>query len=242
MEVAGRVANELDVKLGEQVGYQFRHENVSSLRTLLLYTTDGHLLQELKADRNLQKYSCIIIDEAHERTVASDLLLGMIKKACERRVDLKLVVMSATMDANKFRRYFDDAPLLTVPGRTHPVEVSFLAAVPFLGSIRHTTVPEYVVAAIRVASQIAEREAPGDILIFMPGKEDIRLTVAGIMTDTQGVVALGLHAEMTKAQQSKVLAPLSGDKQHFRKCIVATNVAETSLTIDGIVYVIVSGL
>lgn len=242
MEVAGRVARELDVQLGAEVGYHFRHENVSGLRTLVLYTTDGHLLQEFKADRDLQEYSCIIIDEAHERTVASDMLLAMVKHACKRRADLKLIVMSATMNANKFRAYFDGAPLLTIPGRTYPVTVQYCATLPTaFGNERHTTVPQYVVAAVRMVAYIEKREPAGDILVFMPGQEDIAQTIKGITVETNAVVPFGLFADMPKSRQREALAPLSGEKQHLRKCVVATNIAETSLTIDGIVYVVVCG-
>lgn len=241
MEVSARVASELDVQVGAEVGYSFRHENVSGLRTLVLYTTDGHLLQEMKSDGDLQQYSCIIIDEAHERTVASDMLLAMVKHACKRRPDLKLIIMSATMNAQKFRAYFDGAPILTIPGRTYPVTVFHTAPAPTaLGTMRETTVPQYVLAAVKTVCHIADKQPAGDILVFMPGQEDIALTIRGINHEAKKtVVALGLYADLSKARQREALMPLSGDKQHLRKCVVATNIAETSLTIDGIVYVVV---
>lgn len=121
-----------------------------------------------------------------------------------------------------------------------PATVHHLANTPTaFGDVRPSTVPQYILAAVKIVCQIAEREPAGDILVFMPGQEDINKTVRGIMHETKDVVALGLFANMPKSRQREALAPLSGAKQHFRKCVVATNIAETSLTIDGIVYVVV---
>lgn len=149
--------------------------------------------------------------------------------------------MSATMNANKFRAYFNNAPILVMPGRTHPVDVRHIVATPTaFGNEINDTVARYVLGAVKTVAHIAERSPPGDILVFMPGQEDIAMTIAGVKHETKGGVAtFGLYADMPKARQLEALAPLTGDKQHLRKCIVATNIAETSLTIDGIVYIVV---
>lgn len=123
MGAAQRVADELDVELGKEIGYVFRYEDMTGPRTLLSYTTDGHLLGELKNDRAMQDYSCIIIDEAHERTVSTDLLMAELKQVCKSRRDLRLITMSATMNAEKFQKYFEHAPIHHIPGQTYPVDV-----------------------------------------------------------------------------------------------------------------------
>ena len=163
MSVAQRVANEMDVKLGEEVGYSIRFEDVTGPKTILKYMTDGMLLREAMHDHNLTRYSCIILDEAHERTLSTDILMGLLKEVALRRPDLKIIIMSATLDAQKFQRYFNDAPLLAVPGRTHPVEIFY------------TPEPErdYVEAALRTVLQIHATEPEGDILLFLTGEEEI---------------------------------------------------------------------
>jgi pre-mRNA-splicing factor ATP-dependent RNA helicase DHX15/PRP43 len=119
MSVAQRVADEMDVTLGEEVGYSIRFDDKTSEKTILKYMTDGMLLREAMNDHNLTRYSTIILDEAHERTLATDILMGLLKEVVLRRKDLKLIIMSATLDATKFQKYFHNAPLLAVPGRTH---------------------------------------------------------------------------------------------------------------------------
>ena len=151
MSVARRVADEMDVALGEQVGYSIRFEECSSAKTVVKFMTDGMLLREAMTDPLLSRYAVIILDEAHERTLATDVLFGLLKGVLAKRPDLKLVVMSATLEADKFRSYFVDAPLLRVPGRLHPVEVFY------------TQAPEsdYVEAAIRTVVNIHAAEPPG---------------------------------------------------------------------------------
>ena len=168
MSVAQRVAEEMDVTLGEQVGYTIRFEDCTSKDTKMKYMTDGMLLREAMADPLMQRYGCIVLDEAHERTLATDILMGLIKEVVRQRPDLKIVVMSATLDAGKFQHYFadghdGDVPLMKVPGRTFPVEIFFVPE------------PErdYLEAAIRTVVQIHMCEDAGDVLLFLTGEEEI---------------------------------------------------------------------
>lgn len=244
MSVAQRVANEMDVELGEEVGYSIRFEDVTSQKTVLKYMTDGMLLREAMNDHNLQRYSTIILDEAHERTLATDTLMGLLKEMALRRPDLKIVIMSATLDAQKFQTYFNDAPLLAVPGRTHPVEIFY------------TQEPErdYVEAALRTVLQIHATEPEGDILLFLTGEEEIEDACRKIsleadeMTreaDAGPMKVYPLYGTLPPAMQQRIFDPAPPPRKPGgrpgRKCVVATNIAETSLTIDGIVYVVDPG-
>merc|ERR1719235_3105419 len=157
MSVAKRVSEELDVSLGGQVGYTIRFEDVSGPSTVIKFLTDGMLLREAMTDATLSKYSVIILDEAHERTLATDILFGIIKEIMSKCPNLKLVVMSATLEAEKFQDYFIDAPQLRVPGRLHPVEIFYT-----LGPEK-----DYLEASIRTVVQIHIGEPPGDILVFL---------------------------------------------------------------------------
>ncbi|KAI1817616.1 P-loop containing nucleoside triphosphate hydrolase protein [Poronia punctata] len=244
MSVAQRVADELDVQLGEEVGYSIRFEDKTSSKTILKYMTDGMLLREAMHDPNMSRYSCIILDEAHERTLATDILMALLKGVTRRRADLKLIVMSATLDAEKFQKYFFEAPLLVVPGRTHPVEIFY------------TPEPEkdYVEGAIRTVLQIHAGEPEGDILLFLTGEEEIEDTCRKISlevdelvreTDCGPMVVYPLYGTLPPHQQQKIFdpppQPLRKGGRPGRKCIISTNIAETSLTIDGIVYVVDPG-
>ena len=248
MSVAQRVAQEMDVPLGEEVGYSIRFEDKTSSKTILKYMTDGMLLREAMTDNNLSRYSCLILDEAHERTLATDLLMGLLKEVARRRPDLKIVIMSATLDAQKFQKYFkihdDPAPLLAVPGRTHPVEIFYTAE------------PErdYVEAALRTVLQIHATEPDGDILLFLTGEEEIEDACRKISLEADELIreadagplkVYPLYGSLPPAQQQKIFdpapAPRAPGGRPGRKCIVSTNIAETSLTIDGIVYVVDPG-
>lgn len=244
MSVAQRVAEEMDVGLGEEVGYSIRFEDKTSPSTMLKYMTDGMLLREAMNDHDLSRYSTIILDEAHERTLATDILMGLLKEVVLRRKDLKLIIMSATLDATKFQKYFHDAPLLAVPGRTHPVEIFY------------TPSPEqdYVEAALRTVLQIHATEGEGDILLFLTGEEEIEDACRKINLEAQELIrddAAGplqvypLYGTLPPAQQQKIFnpapPPATPGGRPGRKCIVSTNIAETSLTIDGIVFVVDPG-
>lgn len=244
MSVAKRVADEMDVQLGQEVGYNIRFEDKTGPNTILKYMTDGMLLREAMNDHNLDRYSCIILDEAHERTLATDILMGLLKEVSLRRPDLKIIIMSATLDAQKFQGYFNNAPLLAVPGRTHPVEIFY------------TPEPErdYVEAALRTVLQIHATEPEGDILLFLTGEEEIedacrKISLEGDEllreTDCGPLKVYPLYGTLPPQHQQRIFDPAPPPRRPGgapgRKVIVSTNIAETSLTIDGIVYVVDPG-
>ncbi|KAI7123847.1 putative pre-mRNA-splicing factor ATP-dependent RNA helicase, partial [Hortaea werneckii] len=244
MSVAQRVAQEMDVTLGEEVGYSIRFEDATGPKTIMKYMTDGMLLREAMNDHDLKRYSTIILDEAHERTLATDILMGLLKEVVLRRPDLKIIIMSATLDAQKFQKYFLNAPLLAVPGRTHPVEIFY------------TPEPErdYVEAALRTVLQIHATEGEGDILLFLTGEEEIEDACRKITMESDEMIreadagplkVYPLYGTLPPAQQQKIFepapAPFKKGGRPGRKVIVGTNIAETSLTIDGIVYVVDPG-
>lgn len=244
MSVAKRVADEMDVELGEEVGYFIRFDNKTSSKTVLKYMTDGMLLREAMDDHNLSKYSCIILDEAHERTLATDILMGLLKQVTTRRPDLKLIIMSATLDAEKFQKYFHEAPLLAVPGRTHPVEIYYTPEYQ----------KDYLDAAIRTVLQIHATEEEGDVLLFLTGEEEIEDACRKIQLEGDELIreqgsgplkVYPLYGSLPPHQQQKIFEPAPvnhrPDGRPGRKVIVSTNIAETSLTIDGIVYVVDPG-
>jgi len=241
MSVAQRVSDELDVELSTFVGYLIRFEDRTSEQTIMKFLTDGMLLREAMTDPMLSKYSVIILDEAHERTLSTDVLFGLLKEVMKRRPDLKVVVMSATMDAEKMQGYFDGAPLLNIPGRTHPVEIFY------------TSEPErdYLEGAIRTVVQIHNSEPEGDVLIFLTGEEEIENACKALRKesmrypDSGELVAVPLYSSLPPDQQQKIFEPPPKPKfkggPSGRKVVVATNIAETSITIDGIVYVVDPG-
>ncbi|KAI0294104.1 P-loop containing nucleoside triphosphate hydrolase protein [Multifurca ochricompacta] len=250
MSVAKRVADEMDVSLGKQVGYSIRFEDMTEPGTTFLkYMTDGMLLREAMHDPDLERYSTIILDEAHERTLATDILMGLLKTLVKRRKDLKIIVMSATLDALKFQKYFtinEPAPLFKVPGRTHPVEIFYT----------QDPEPDYVEAAIRTVLMIHRAEDPGDILLFLTGEEEIEDACRKIKIEADDLVAqdresvgpltcIPLYSSLPPQQQQRIFDPAppprTPDGPPGRKVIVSTNIAETSLTIDGIVYVVDPG-
>ncbi|ORC84130.1 pre-mRNA splicing factor ATP-dependent RNA helicase [Trypanosoma theileri] len=238
--VSERVAEELDVTLGEEVGYSIRFDDMSSERTKLKYLTDGMLLREAMGDPLLRRYSVIILDEAHERTVHTDVLIGVVKELLPRRPDLRVVVMSATLEERRFQVYFPEAPLVHIAGRMYGVEVYY------------SRLPEsnYVEAAIRTATQIHLYEGEGDILIFLTGEDEIEQAVERLQNGMRmaehssanchkgPVVVLPLYSALPPQQQRRVFQKVPPGT---RKIVVATNVAETSLTIDGVVFVVDSG-
>lgn len=244
MSVAKRVADEMDVELGEEVGYSIRFENKTTNKTILKYMTDGMLLREAMDDHDLKKYSCIILDEAHERTLATDILMGLLKQVSIRRPDLKIIIMSATLDAEKFQNYFHNSPLLAVPGRTFPVEIYYTPEFQ----------RDYMDAAIRTVLQIHATEDEGDILLFLTGEEEIEDACRKISLEVDELIrdqdcgpcsVYPLYGSLPPHQQQKIFDPapeaFRPGGRPGRKIIVSTNIAETSLTIDGIVYVVDPG-
>lgn len=234
MSVAKRVSTEMGVRLGSTVGYAIRFEDCTSHETQIKYMTDGILLRESLRETDLEQYSVVIMDEAHERSLNTDVLFGLLRKIFTRRTDLKLIVTSATMDAEKFSFFFGNAPVYNIPGRTFPVDLSF----------SKTTVEDYVDAAVKQAIRVHLAGAPGDILIFMPGQEDIDVACELIqerldeLDDAPPLNLLPIYSQLPSDLQAKVFQKAVNG---VRKCVVATNIAETSLTVDGIQVVIDTG-
>jgi ATP-dependent helicase HrpA len=242
--VATRVAEEIATPLGELVGYQVRFEDQSKDSTLIKLMTDGILLAETQHDRFLEKYDTIIVDEAHERSLNIDFLLGYLKTLLPRRPDLKLIITSATIDLERFSKHFNGAPIIEVSGRTYPVETWYrplAAEVDEEGEslLDDLTVDQGILAALDeiAAHEKAEGKRPGDVLVFLPGEREIREAAEVLRkANLRFTEVLPLYARLTPAEQQKIFAPMSG-----RKIVLATNVAETSLTVPGIRYVIDSG-
>ena len=235
LSISRRIAEELNVNWGREVGCTIRFDDRSSDRSYIKLMTDGILLAETQGDPLLSEYNCIIIDEAHERSLNIDFLLGYLKTLLAKRSDLKLIITSATIDTQTFSKAFNDAPIIEVSGRLYPVEVIYA---PFDADSEERGDITYVDAAVRAAETALCEPGNGDILIFMPGERDIRET-CDLLDGRFGREAeiIPLFGLLSAADQQRVFAPLNR-----RKIVVATNIAETSLTIPGIRYVIDSGL
>lgn len=233
--VAERVAEELDTELGGVVGYQVRFTDRAGDDTLVKQMTDGILLAEIQKDRLLRRYDTLIIDEAHERSLNIDFILGYLKRLLPRRPDLKVIITSATIDPERFSRHFDDAPVVEVSGRTYPVEVRYRPLVD--DSDELTDVERDQTQAISDAVDELAAEGPGDILVFLSGEREIRDT-ADVLDRRKlpNTEVLPLYARLSSAEQHRVFQRHTG-----RRIVLATNVAETSLTVPGIKYVIDPG-
>ncbi|EMG45744.1 DHR2 Probable ATP-dependent RNA helicase DHR2 [Candida maltosa Xu316] len=236
--LAARVSEEYGCRLGQNVGYQVRFTNMTNKFTKLKYLTDGMLLREIMIDMNLTKYSTIIIDEAHERTILTDLIMGFLKSliVSGKRNDLKIVVMSATLNAELFSKFFDGAPILYVEGKMFPVSQYYLDA----------ESEDIADTMIRAIVQVNLTEPEGDVLCFLPGQEEIDSCVKSLEQlapqlpkEAPLIVPLPLYAALSPGQQSKIFEKLPKGR---RKIILATNIAETSITVSGVKYVIDSGL
>uniref|UniRef100_A0AAY4EB43 Pre-mRNA-splicing factor ATP-dependent RNA helicase PRP16 n=1 Tax=Denticeps clupeoides TaxID=299321 RepID=A0AAY4EB43_9TELE len=238
MSVAKRVSEEIGSNLGEEVGYAIRFEDCTSEKTVVKYMTDGILLRESLRESDLDHYSAVIMDEAHERSLNTDVLFGLLREIVARRADLKLIVTSATMDSDKFASFFGNVPIFHIPGRTFPVDILF----------SKTPQEDYVEAAVKQALQIHLSGLVGDILIFMPGQEDIEVRHQGLiyqiverlgeLENAPVLAVLPIYSQLPSDLQAKIFQKAPDG---VRKCIVATNIAETSLTVDGIMFVIDSG-
>ncbi|RYP92486.1 hypothetical protein DL770_001352 [Monosporascus sp. CRB-9-2] len=234
MSVAKRVAEEMEVKLGSTVGYAIRFEDCTSKDTVIKYMTDGVLLRESLNEPDLDRYSCVIMDEAHERALNTDVLMGLFNKILQRRRDLKLIVTSATMNSKRFSEFFGGAPEFFIPGRTFPVDIMF----------HRSPVEDYVDQAVQQVLAIHVSMGPGDILVFMTGQEDIECTCELVrerlnaLNDPPELSILPIYSQMPADLQAKIFDRAAPG---VRKCIVATNIAETSLTVDNIMYVVDAG-
>nr|NVI75400.1 lethal (2) 37Cb [Cucujiformia] len=220
MSVAARVAQEINVKLGNEVGYAIRFEDCTSERTIIKYMTDGTLHREFLSEPDLQSYSVMIIDEAHERTLHTDILFGLVKDIARFRSDLKLLISSATLDAQKFSEFFDSAPIFRIPGRRFPVDIYY------------TKAPEadYVDACVISVLQIHASQPLGDVLVFLTGQDEIE-TCQELLTDrirrlgskVKELIILPVYANLPSDMQAKIFEPTP---PNARKVILATNIAE----------------
>lgn len=240
--VATRVAQEVGTLLGDEVGYTIRFEDVSDKqKTRIRYMTDGMLFRETLVDPLLTRYSVIMIDEAHERSLYTDLLLGVLKKIRRKRPALRLIISSATLDARAFHEYFcantsvDEAVIISLEGRTYPVEVAYLKE----------PAPDYVSKAVEIVHSINQQHGHGDILVFLTGREDIERFLEELLElistesrRTTEMIPLALHSGLTTEEQLRVFQPA---ERNTRKVIAATNIAEASVTIEGVKFVVDCG-
>lgn len=234
--LANRLAQELQTSVGAAVGYQVRFTDHTSPNTRVKLMTDGILLRELEADRDLRQYDTLIIDEAHERSLNIDMLLGVLRELLKRRTDLKLIITSATIDPDKFSKFFNNAPVIEVSGRSYPVEVRYRPLFADDEEGVELSLPQGVVAAVEELEK--ERHGRGDVLVFLPGEKQIRECARALKdAKLKNTEILPLFARLSVAEQEKIFA-----SHHARRVVLATNVAETSLTVPGIRFVIDSGL
>ncbi|KPI35485.1 Pre-mRNA-splicing factor ATP-dependent RNA helicase prp22 [Cyphellophora attinorum] len=235
MSVAKRVSEEVGCELGREVGYTIRFEDRTSPETRIKYMTDGMLQREILMDPDLKRYTVIMLDEAHERTIATDVLFGLLKKTIKRRPDLKLIVTSATLDADKFSDYFNQCPIFSIPGRTYPVEIMY----------SREPEEDYLDAALTTVMQIHLTEPAGDILVFLTGQEEIDTScevlyerMKALGPSVPELIVLPVYSALPSEMQSRIFDPAPPGS---RKVVIATNIAETSITIDHIYYVIDPG-
>lgn len=238
VSVARRVASELNVRVGEEVGYAIRFEDRASDKTCIKYLTDGCLLRECLSDADLKHYSVIILDEAHERSLNTDILLGLLKRLAGRKSpSLRIIITSATLDGEKFSQFFSGCPIMKIPGKLFPVEILYSTEQPV----------SYLESAVQTALEVHTREGPGDILLFLTGQDEIEKAILKIEEKIRlleegscmDAIILPLHASLPPEMQVRVFTPSPAS---CRRIIVATNIAETSLTVDGVVYVIDPGV
>ncbi len=231
--VAARIAEELKVELGTLVGYKVRFTDKVGRHTQIKLMTDGILLAETQGDPDLRAYDTIILDEAHERSLNIDFLMGYLKRLLPRRPELKVVITSATIDAERFSRHFDSAPVIEVSGRLYPVEIRYRP----VGGDEEDTTRDEEEQALGDAVEELFRQGPGDVLVFLPGEREIR-DAAGILAkrNLKGAEILPLYGRLSVAEQDRVFHPAGA-----RRVVLATNVAETSLTVPRIRYVVDAG-
>lgn len=240
--VATRVAEEMRCQVGEKVGYSIRFEDVTSAQTRIKFLTDGMLLREALVDPLLSRYSVIMVDEAHERSMSSDILLGLLKKIKKRRPELRIIVSSATLEAERFVDFFKDQDdlleqcrIVSIEGRTYPVDILYL----------DQPTEDYVEKAVQTAFTIHQQEPPGDILVFLTGREEIETAMqklsdlaSTLHPQAQAIQPLPLYAGLSTEDQMYVFSEAA---ENTRKVILSTNIAEASVTVAGVVYVIDCG-
>src|SRR5690554_4741989 len=245
--VAKRIAEELNTELGDWVGYQIRFSDRSGPNVAIKLMTDGILLAESQRDPMLRRYDTIIVDEAHERSLNIDFLLGFLKGLLEKRPELKLIITSATIDANRFAQHFSmggkPAPVIEVSGRLYPVEVRYRPIQQDLdedsGARAGRDEERDLINAIVEGVDECARHGPGDVLVFLPGEREIREAVEALRKHhPPGTEVLPLYARLSQAEQERIFRPQGS----LRRIVLATNVAETSLTVPGIRFVVDSGL
>lgn len=233
--VASRIASELKSTVGEAVGYKVRFSDKVSPRSYIKLMTDGILLAETQGDPLLRAYDTLIIDEAHERSLNIDFLLGYLKRLLPRRPDLKVVVTSATIDAERFSSHFGGAPVIEVSGRTYPVEIRYR---PLTSGDEEQEDQDLEDAVLAAVDELTRERAAGDVLVFLPGEREIRDMAEALRKHhPKGAEILPLYARLSIAEQERVFKPGGA-----RRIVLATNVAETSLTVPGIRYVVDTGL
>lgn len=235
--LSNRLAEEMHTTVGAAVGYQVRFTDHTGPNCRVKLMTDGILLRELEADRDLRRYDTLIIDEAHERSLNIDLLLGILRQVLQRRPDLKLIITSATIDPKKFSDFFAGAPVIEVSGRSYPVEVRYRPLLSEDEESAELSLPEGVLAAVNELEHDASG-LRGDVLVFLPGEKQIRET-AKVLQDARlrDAEILPLYARLSVGEQEKIFA-----RHSQRRIVLATNVAETSLTVPGVRFVVDCGL
>ncbi|MDG1242928.1 MAG: helicase-related protein, partial [Opitutae bacterium] len=235
LSVAQRIAEELDVTYGNEVGAKIRFTDQTRHDTAIKVMTDGILLNEIQDDPMLHAYDAIIIDEAHERSLNIDFILGCLRQLSEQRNDLKIVITSATIDSESFSKAFDGAPIIEVSGRTYPVDTYYRPIEEMLEDAGDLT---FIEAAAEQVNEIINHNREGDILVFLPGERDIN-ELRRLLEDsrTRSCDILPLYGRMANADQQRIFHP-----QGRRRVILSTNIAETSLTVPGIRYVVDTGL
>ncbi|KAM4797253.1 putative ATP-dependent RNA helicase DHX40 [Rhinophrynus dorsalis] len=254
ISVAQRVAEEMHCSLGSTVGYQVRFDDCTSQETVIKYMTDGCLLRNTLTDPDLMKYSIIVLDEAHERSLSTDILFGLLRKqfqlrsSLKRKYPLKVIVMSATLEIEKLSEFFGNCPVVTIPGKVFPIKERFCNLI----GPRNKDSTAYVTETVKVTLQTHLNEPPGDILVFLTGQSEIEKACNVLFqkaesidyrhdvydSSVEGLLILPLYGSMPTDQQKRIFLPPPAG---IRKCVLSTNIAATSVTIDGIRYVVDSG-